>query len=1181
MNENVRFVVLIAVVVAAVGGAWYFLYGGKSDDAPEPPIIASNTEPDVPVAEPQPEEPRRVLRPDRPFQVSSDRTSPTSSGSSTRRTGVSTIKGTVKLADNEAPLSGVSIHILMTAQPPERQPVKDGPEWDSTSTGDGSFEIKRLPYGDFAIIATTDGLLGVSGASTTDDEPISYVDIEMRPAGAIAGTVVNESGEPIAGARVFPEKTSDDRNHMGGSTGLAARVITNDDGTFLLPHLWEGDWQLTAQADGYAMLMSDYIPLGTTDAELVLTVGGSVAGEVVAAETGEPIEGITVNAAGEQHRAENEAKTDSEGRFEIAHLADGKYTATVDDDTRLIAGKAPEFTIAGGDRAEGLRLIVATGGIVTGHALDADTGEPIDAVRFQARPDNRTTPTRTAESGADGFFKLEGLGEGPHTIRRRWKIGYLHGEDREDQKVNVQLGKTVEGIDFRVKKGLYVRGNVLDEEGKPVEGVQVHSQPVNYNGEGESTVTREDGTFEHRGFSPNQKIQITASGRGFSAPPVGPLDLGDADLNGIEIRMATGGSIAGVVVDKTGQPMTRASISAIPVQGGQNSQSQGSGLDRDGKFKIQGLLAGAYRLEVHPYDSYSRSSGSQQQGTEVTLAEGEKVTGVRVVYEEVDGLTIAGRVTNGAGEPLHNASISANMDRGGSYGHANTDENGNYTIKGLQEGSYRVFAFHNEYSREEQPSVQAGTTNVNFVLAGRGTIEGRVISASSGQPVTKFQIGAFPGQINLSSPGMYGNLTAFVDPQGNFRLTNVEVGDNYVAVLAEGFAPSQQSIPGVREGSTVSGVLFKLEPGATIEGLVIDRSGQPVANARIYLGDAPNDQWRIDRETVATSDAGGRFEIASLGPDVSVVSAAHSDYAPGSAPVSVAPGGTAQVTIKLGGGGTIEGRVTIAGKPAVGQSVHIQRQDGGGRPSSAQTDNNGMYSIKGIAEGEVMVMANVRQGESSRNAHQQAIVAEDQVTIVDFDFAGGNATVEGYVTIDGQPVTQGHVSAAVTGSVESFNGQVDGNGYYRLEGMLAGSVTLRVSYQASENDWQTRAAQINALDGRVTRHDFEVTAGATITGAVSGGNADGRVFVVIVRGNMQITTIDQGFWQANQHLIAGNAMVQPDGTFRAGGMEAGDYTVLAVGMPSEPSPDMTNARIATQFVRVAGEGEVAVNLTLP
>ncbi len=761
-------------------------------------------------------------------------------------------------------------------------------------------------------------------------------------------------------------------------------------------------------------------------------------------------------------------------------------------------------------------------------------------------------------------------------------LGYLHGESREDKKVNVQLGKTTPDIDFPMKYGLLVRGRVVDEDGNPIEFAHVSSSPMTDNGEGEDTNTGEDGTFEHRGYSGNQKIMITATKAGYSAAPVGPLEIGETDLNGVEIVMGSGSSIAGVVVDATGNPMKQASVTAEPVSNGEQAQAQSASLDADGKFKIQGLMAATYRIRVRPYNSYSNRGA--QAGTEVTVGEGEHKTGIKVVYEEAGGLTISGRVTNSAGEPLRNASINAQLDRGRGYGYANTDEDGTYTISGLEEGAYRVYAYHGEYTHQNKEGVQAGTANVNFVLTGRGTIEGRVVSARTGQPVTKFQVGSFGGKINLATPAMYGNLTAFMDPDGNFKLNNVEAGDGYVAVTAEGYAPSQQPVTGVREGATVSGILFKLDPGATIDGLVTDSSGQPVSGARIYLGGAPRDQWRMDREMVATSGADGTFEITSLGPDTTMVSAVHSDFAPGSELVTVTPGGTSQVTIRLGGGGTIQGRVTVAGQPASGQRVYVQRQNTGGQPQYGETGADGTYTIKGIPEGDVIVVVNLRQGDSNRSANQAAIVAEDQVTVVDFDFAGGNATIEGYVTMGGQPVPQGQVSVSVTGAtgaVENFSSQVDGNGFYRIEGMTAGAATLRVAYQASENEWQTRTVQVNAVDGRVVQQDVDVNAGATIAGTVSGASQEGRTFVVIVSGKMQITTIDQSFWMANQQLVVGNAMVQPDGSFRVGGLSPGDYTVVAVGFAGDPTPDMSNARVGTQYVSVSGDGEFSARLTLP
>ncbi len=370
MNENIRFGILIVLVVAAVGGAWYFL-SGRSGDTTEVAQTVSTPEPVEPEGEPAPTEDRTAARPASPFQVSSDRTRADSDPRAPRRTGNGTIKGAVKLADSEAPVANATVRIVLTTEAGTGgEQLEDGPHWEAETAADGTYEFKRIPYGYFAILASTDDLFGIGGATITDDELLDVVDITMKPAGAIAGLVINEAGEPVADARVYPEKTQDERNRMSGSIGMAAQVPTNNDGTFYLPHLWEGAWQLTVKAENYAVLASDYIPVGTLDAELVLSPGGHATGEVVAAETGDPIPDIKVVASSDVPRAEDEAKTDEEGRFELPHLADAKYRIAIEDDTRLLSGKPPEFTIAGGDSVDDLRLIVAIGGVVTGRAYD-------------------------------------------------------------------------------------------------------------------------------------------------------------------------------------------------------------------------------------------------------------------------------------------------------------------------------------------------------------------------------------------------------------------------------------------------------------------------------------------------------------------------------------------------------------------------------------------------------------------------------------------------------------------------------------------------------------------------------------------------------------------------------------------------------------------------------------------
>lgn len=1186
MKENVRFAVLIVVVVALVGGAWFILNGRKAD-APGIPETSSAPAPaqETPATTAAPEE-TDIARPTNAFQVSGGRVAADSAASKSRPSGKCSVKGTVTENEGKTPLPGARIRIVLTSAKPGEDPVPGGPEWTAEADSAGKFRVRGLPISNYAVIATTDDSLGIGGATLTDDEPDATVDIDLRPAGFIAGRIVNESGEPVAGAEIFPDETREDTSRMGRTSATALSSVSGDDGSFLLAYLWAGDWKLTVKAEGYAVLVSPFLSIGSEEVELVLTKGAGATGEVVAAENGEPIANIKVAISGESFRAKQTVVANDTGQFSFSALADGKYTLTLDDPTHVLTGKAPEFSIAGAQDVEGLRLVAAVGGVVTGQAFDVDSGNPLEGVRIRGRSDS-DRQTREATTDANGLYKLEGLGAGPYTIGRAWFEGYLHGERREDRKVSIVLGKTITGIDFPMKLGLRVKGRVVDAQGKPIDNASVSSRSQMNGDEGESTNTKEDGTFEHRGYSPNQKITVTAQKAGYSAAPVGPLDLGTTDLEGVEIVMGSGGSIAGVVVDKTGAPMKETTVIATPV-GNPNAQPTGAGTDSGGRFKVQGLMAGDYSLSVRPMRSYSDAN---KPLTQVKVAEGQEVTGVQLVYEGAGGLTISGYVTDAAGKPVKNASINAHTRTGrGGYGNAMSRDDGAYEIAGLQEGTYTVFAHHQDYSHKELEA-EAGSTNINFMLQGRGVVEGRVIDNRTGQPIASFQLGAFPGRVSLQEPYGFGNLTAYYDPDGNFKLEDVEAGIAYLMVRAEGYAPAQQEVSGVSEGTTVSGVLFRLDPGATLEGLVTDQSGQPVANARIFLGQAPGeyDQRRIEQGSVGMSDAAGRFQVTSLSTKIALVSATHPDFGPGSAQVALTPGNVTQVTIKLGGGGTVTGTVRVAGAPAAGQFVGVHSPTGGGQPRQAQTDANGVYTINGIPEGQVYVSASINpagpgQPGGSRHSSQTAEVADGQTTVVDFDFAGGTAVIEGHVTMNGQPLTQGQVGAVVPASAggESFSSQIDPTGFYRIEGLPAGAVTMHVSFQAAENDWQTRMVQVTTTDGQVTRKDVEIMAGATVTGSVGGISPEEHSSVVLLRGQVEITTFDREFWMANQNLVVGGGQVRPDGTFSFGGIEPGSYTLCAFAMvrnPGQPE-DLSNMRIASQPVEVSGEGIVTVNLTL-
>src|SRR5690606_30526513 len=123
--------------------------------------------------------------------------------------------------------------------------------------------------------------------------------------------------------------------------GTALRVITDAEGQFEVVHMPLGKWKLAVRASGYAVKTTDLIPTDTRDVEITLTEGGSIAGSVVMAKTGEPVPDIGLNLSEERGRwNRHSVKTDADGTFEFAALADASYQIQIDDAERILVGPA-------------------------------------------------------------------------------------------------------------------------------------------------------------------------------------------------------------------------------------------------------------------------------------------------------------------------------------------------------------------------------------------------------------------------------------------------------------------------------------------------------------------------------------------------------------------------------------------------------------------------------------------------------------------------------------------------------------------------------------------------------------------------------------------------------------------------------------------------------------------------
>lgn len=152
---------------------------------------------------------------------------------------------------------------------------------------------------------------------------------EQPITGAIDGKVVNESGQPLAGATVFVRTVN---------SGIARTTITDVDGNFRLNGLETGLYVVGANSPAYTSVPGDpdapkYYRLGDS-ARLEMIRGGAITGTVTNA-MGEPLIAVRVrahmirDAKGKVSRTPNfggfEQPTDDRGIYRIYGLAPGTY----------------------------------------------------------------------------------------------------------------------------------------------------------------------------------------------------------------------------------------------------------------------------------------------------------------------------------------------------------------------------------------------------------------------------------------------------------------------------------------------------------------------------------------------------------------------------------------------------------------------------------------------------------------------------------------------------------------------------------------------------------------------------------------------------------------------------------------------------------------------------------------
>lgn len=771
------------------------------------------------------------------------------------------------------------------------------------------------------------------------------VDFSLRPGTRITGRVTrNDTGAPVAGARIRAEKSMDESAWAMISSTLHESVrppitaTSGDDGSYALIGLEEGTYAIDAgSADDTLRLL----PKGETEVavkagvdaakDLVLSPAAIVRGKIIYPEgaatpefvsvsverTPDPIDGGSSTLPFEMPSGFDEAlgMATPDGNYRVAGLEFGvEYTVEVSAEGFPTTESAP-FRVAEGQSPYALDITVARGSTLRGKAFYED-GKPAPGVKlmlsqgiqaFMRGDINDFHPP--VETGSDGAFEIAGAAPGEYKIvepHKQYEFSdpFTQDASEEEELIPVDGVTDVNGLEVTIEGNApandgsdVITGVVLDMAGNPVPGEMVFAHGEELS-DSKDTETGPDGRFRIKGLR-DKSYNVYAFGDGEKAEADGVAVGSD-----ISLQLAPEAKITGTVTAANGEPASEVTVQLVQ----QGSEGGGAfapmafmalmGMGGDtaktnefGLFEFSDPEPGRYVVRV--------ASGPAGFGESdpFDVAEGESKSGIHIALAK--GVRFAGTVTDTSGKPIPEATVSLRKAISGD-------------------------------SMMEQAMAQA----MDFM----------------------------PEEMMGDGPGA---LSATTDANGMFSIENVPPGSYRVGARAENYASAVAESVEFTAGRDTTGHRIVLSGGGCIAGKAII-NGESKAGLSVQ---AVGDNGSKD----GTTGEDGRFEICGLNAGTymvvvmdmsSIVSNPFAAATPPARRAEVKDGETTEVDFSPPAG-AVSVRGTVRGEREEITMVTLQRKGAPGPANSfdigaaieaieflggqAMTDAGGNFVINDVA----------------------------------------------------------------------------------------------------------------------------------------------------------------------------------------------------------------------------------------
>jgi hypothetical protein len=489
----------------------------------------------------------------------------------------------------------------------------------------------------------------------------------------------------------------------------------------------------------------------------------SIRGKVLQEPGKQPIRKANVQLNGRPgpSAAQYSAVTDSEGQFTVEDVQSGQYLVVVEHPGFVQSNTGSRLTtilVQPGEGKNDFIFHMQPAAVITGKIVDLD-GDPMPGVAVSASRTGSVGARRNSHNSGSGStndlgeFRVSDLRAGRYKITAFPTQGsrpsnLKEGNNGKDQSVYLTTHypgvldevqavavETHPGSETRIKFGLLtgrafrVSGTVT---GVPSGGAMTQLMLLSKGGVPLGVTPQqlgEGGSFEFTNVLPGsylaRLIIVTLEGGQprMQMFRVGqPIEVSDAHVEGLRLQPEAVGRVRGKFRLDTDQKFdwTQLNISVFTIEeSGPEFAFEGamgfpatSRVNIDGTFELKNVPGGTYRLVVGATSDKLRDyfTKSVSLGGHDVLDSGFQVlpeTFLDLVVS-ANGASIAGTVVDADGKPVANATVvdvpsAEHRSRPDIYQRDTTDASGHFSLRGLNPGKYRVFAFEELQEDVRQP----------------------------------------------------------------------------------------------------------------------------------------------------------------------------------------------------------------------------------------------------------------------------------------------------------------------------------------------------------------------------------------------------------------------------------------------------------------------------------------------